>query len=88
MGSRRVTNEMFVSAARALAKFSPALSDPDGSLFPALEDVRKISRGVAVEVAGEAVRAGLAESYSEEEVERRVDANMWEARYVRYKRRR
>ena len=50
-GSRRVTNEMFVAAARALARFSPALEDPYGSLFPALENVRVISRDVAVEVA-------------------------------------
>ena len=87
-GSRRVTNDMFVAAARALAKFSPALATPDGSLFPALEDVRKISRNVAVEVAAEAVRAGLAEGFTEGEIERRVDANMWEARYARYRRKR
>ena len=87
-GSRRVTNDMFVAAARALARFSPALANTDGSLFPALEDVRKISRSVAVEVASVAVRARLAENCTEEEIERRVDANMWEARYVRYKRKR
>jgi malate dehydrogenase (oxaloacetate-decarboxylating) len=87
-GSRRVTNDMFVAAARALARFSPALNRRDGSLFPALEDVRKISRNVAIEVAREAVRAALAEGCSEREVERRVDANMWEARYVRYRRKR
>ena len=87
-GSRRVTNDMFVAAARTLARFSPALADPDGSLFPALEDVRKISRSVAVEVAREAVRARLAEGCTEDEIERRVDSNMWEARYVRYKRKR
>jgi malate dehydrogenase (oxaloacetate-decarboxylating) len=85
-GSRRVTDDMFVAAARSLAQFSPALTDPDGSLFPALEDVRKISRSVAVEVALEAVHARMAESCSPEEIECRVDANMWEARYVRYKR--
>jgi malate dehydrogenase (oxaloacetate-decarboxylating) len=79
---------MFVAAARALARFSPALNRRDGSLFPALEDVRKISRNVAIEVAREAVRAALAEGCSEREVERRVDANMWEARYVRYRRKR
>ena len=85
-GSRRVTNEMFVAAARALAKFSPALADPYGSLFPALENVRAISRDVAVEVALEAGRAGLAQAASREEAARTVEARMWAARYVPYTR--
>ena len=85
-GSRRVTNEMFVAAARALARFSPALRDPHGSLFPALERVRAISRDVAVEVAFEAQRAGLAEAASREATARMVEARMWAARYVPYTR--
>jgi len=84
--SRRVTNEMFVAAARALARFSPALKEPDGSLFPALEHVRGISRAVAVEVALEAQRAGLTEAASREETELRVEARMWAARYFPYRR--
>jgi malate dehydrogenase (oxaloacetate-decarboxylating) len=84
--SSRVTSEMFVAAARALARFSPALKEPDGSLFPALEHVRGISRAVAVEVALEAQRAGLSEAASREETELRVEARMWAARYVPYKR--
>ena len=83
-GSRRVTNEMFVAAARALAQFSPALTDPHGSLFPALENVRVISRAVAVEVASQARRAGLAEAASRQESERAVAARMWAPRYAPY----
>ncbi|HEX5731455.1 MAG TPA: NAD-dependent malic enzyme [Blastocatellia bacterium] len=85
-GSRRVTNEMFVAAARALARFSPALADPHGSLFPALENVRVISCDVAVEVALEAQHAGLAEAASREETLRMVEAKMWAARYIPYTR--
>jgi malate dehydrogenase (oxaloacetate-decarboxylating) len=83
-GARRVTNEMFVAAARALAEFSPALQDPTASLYPALEGVRKVSRRVALAVAGEAVRLGLAKSASKEELERKVDAKVWIPRYARY----
>jgi malate dehydrogenase (oxaloacetate-decarboxylating) len=82
--ARRVTNEMFVAAARALAEFSPALSDPTASLYPALEGVRALSRRVALAVAGEAQRLGLAQATSKEELERRVDATMWVPRYARY----
>jgi len=83
-GARRVTNEMFVAAARALAEFSPALQDPAASLYPALEGVRKMSRRVALAVAGEALRLGLTDAVSKEDLERRVAAKMWVPRYARY----
>ncbi|HWQ35933.1 MAG TPA: NAD-dependent malic enzyme [Blastocatellia bacterium] len=84
-GARRVTQEMFVAAARALSEQSPALSDPFGSLFPPLENVRAISRLVATQVGMEAQRAGLAGQTSPEELERRVAEKMWEPRYLRYR---
>jgi malate dehydrogenase (oxaloacetate-decarboxylating) len=83
-GARRVTNEMFVAAARALAEFSPTLQDPTASLYPALEGVRKVSRRVALAVAGEALRLGLTDASSTEELEQRIDAKMWIPRYARY----
>ena len=83
-GARRVTNEMFVAAARALAESSPAVQDPTASLYPALEGIRKVSRRVALAVAAEAFRLGLAKPTSSEELERQIDATVWEPRYVRY----
>ena len=83
-GARRVTNEMFVAAARALAEFSPALHDPAASLYPALEGVRTMSRRVASAVAGEALRSGLANAASVEELERQIDAKVWLPCYARY----
>ena len=83
-GARRVTNEMFVAAARALAEFSPVLQDPMASLYPALEGVRKVSRRVALAVAGEALRLGLADANSSDVLEQRVDAKMWAPQYARY----
>jgi malate dehydrogenase (oxaloacetate-decarboxylating) len=82
--ARRVTNEMFVAAARALAEFSPAVHDPAESLYPALEHVRKISRCVALAVGAEAMRLGLTETITREELARRVEAMMWVPRYSRY----
>jgi malate dehydrogenase (oxaloacetate-decarboxylating) len=83
--ARRVTDAMFVAAARALSAFSPALHDPSGSLFPALEDVRKVSRSVAIAVGAEARRAGLTEHSSDVDLEAQIDARMWTPRYVRYR---
>lgn len=83
-GARRVSNEMFVAAARALAEFSPALRDPAASLYPALENVRDVSRRVALSVAEEAQADGLAKKSSREELERIVDSNIWNPEYARY----
>ena len=84
-GARRVTNEMFIAASKALSESSPAIGDLMGSLFPPIQEVRAVSRKVAVAVAREAQRAGLAEPSSQEELERRVDENMWEPHYSRYR---
>ena len=82
-GARRVTNEMFVAAARALAEFSPALDDPAAPLYPALEGVRGMSRCVALAVAAEACRLDLAR-ISRPEIKDRIAAKMWSPRYARY----
>jgi malate dehydrogenase (oxaloacetate-decarboxylating) len=85
-GARRIPAELFVAAARALAEFSPALHDDTASLFPALEEVRKVSRRVAIAVGLEAGRVGVTGVASREEIERRVDEMMWVPRYVPYSR--
>ena len=82
-GARRVRNEMFVAAARALAEFSPALDDPAAPLYPALEGVRGMSRCVALAVAAEACRLDLAR-ISRPEIKDRIAAKMWSPRYARY----
>lgn len=85
-GARRVPTELFVAAARALAEFSPAMHDGAASLFPALEEVRRVSRRVAIAVALEAQRLGMAPASSREELERSIDEKMWTPRYVPYSR--
>ena len=76
----RVTDAMFVAAAQALSQMSPARLDPAGSLYPPMEEVREVSRSVALAVASEAQRAHLAERTSPEELARRIDATMWTPR--------
>jgi malate dehydrogenase (oxaloacetate-decarboxylating) len=85
-GARRVTNEMFAAAAMALSNLSPALGDPTASLFPALSEIRAVSRAVAIAVSLQAQKEGLAEQTSEQEGLRRIEALMWEPRYLRYRR--
>ena len=80
-GANRVTDSMFVVASRVLSDFSPALEDPDDSLYPALENVREISRRVAIAVGREAMKLGLAKG-SKDSIEDRVDNKMWQPHYV------
>ena len=81
-GAQRVTDGMFVVAARVLSEYSPAMSDPDSPLYPPLESVREISRKVALAVGVEAQRVGVARPTCFEELEHQVANKMWNARYV------
>ncbi len=83
--ARRVTNEMFTAAARALSECSPARQTATASLYPRVADVRTVSRRVAFAVGLAAQQAGVAKQTSTEELERRVTATMWNPHYPRLK---
>ena len=86
VGAKRVTDAMFIAAARALSAFSPARQDPTASLYPSLTQVRDVSRAVAQAVAAEAVRSGLAAPLSAEEQAARINATMWTPAYPQVRR--
>ncbi len=80
-GARRVMDAMFVAAARVLSEFAPVLRNPQAPLYPPLEQVREISFKVALEVAREAQRSGLAE-VDLDSLEQTVRGKMWKPHYV------
>jgi malate dehydrogenase (oxaloacetate-decarboxylating) len=82
--ARRVTDKMMIAAARALGENSPALRDPAAGLLPSLEDLRRVARDIAFAVGSEAVRAGLAESMSEEVLRERIADTQWTPEYPRF----
>jgi malate dehydrogenase (oxaloacetate-decarboxylating) len=77
----RVTDRMFMAAAIALQETSPALKDPNASLLPPLEEIRQITRHIAVAVATEAQSEGVAEKLSPQELDKRIDEIMWTPEY-------
>jgi malate dehydrogenase (oxaloacetate-decarboxylating) len=81
-GARRVTDEMFLAAARALSECSPSRLDSGGALLPSLTDIRKVSRQVALAVAMQAVGQGVAKPANREELIRLIEARQWEPRYL------
>ncbi len=82
-GSVRVSDAMFMAAARALAECSPAVRDPGAPLLPCLSESRSVARSVARAVAARAQRDGLAPPCPPEKLESLIDHAMWRPRYPR-----
>jgi malate dehydrogenase (oxaloacetate-decarboxylating) len=80
-GARRVTDAMFVAAARVLSELAPVLEDPTAPLYPPLEQVRDVSYKVALAVGREAHRAGLAR-VDLDNLEAAISGKMWTPHYV------
>jgi malate dehydrogenase (oxaloacetate-decarboxylating) len=79
----RVTDGMFLAAAKALADASPARSNAVDPLLPPIESLRQVALRVALAVGLQARREGVA-SNSEEDVEALIRARMWEPAYRSY----
>jgi len=76
-GAKRVTDNMFMAAARALGDLSPALQDHRASLLPPISEIRSVSKAVARAVAVQAQTDGVAAECSAEQLERRIDEKFW-----------
>ncbi|KTD25780.1 malate dehydrogenase [Legionella lansingensis] len=83
--AKRVTDKMFMMAAKALAACSPAKNNPKSNLLPPLTQVREVSYQVAFAVAKEAVNSGLADPMSDEDIEKCIRSHIWKPDYVPYK---
>jgi malate dehydrogenase (oxaloacetate-decarboxylating) len=81
---RRITDSMFLAAARALAASSPALKDPSAPLLPALQDLREVSREIAYAVGCDAQRGGHAPRCPPESLMQSVTAAQWTPAYPEF----
>jgi malate dehydrogenase (oxaloacetate-decarboxylating) len=84
--ARRVTDGMFMAAAKALAAMSPARHNRGARLLPPISDLRIVSRNVAESVARQAQNEGVARLMNGHELQARIDAFMWKPAYRPYKR--
>jgi malate dehydrogenase (oxaloacetate-decarboxylating) len=82
--AKRVTEKMFMAAAKALADCSPAKTDPKANLLPPLTEIREVSLRVAVSVAKEALAEQLADFTDFSDLEAHIRQQMWEAVYLPY----
>ncbi len=80
-GARRVSDQMFMAAGEALAAGSPAAQGTQAPLLAPLSQVREISKAIALAVACQAQREGLAEKTTTEELQKRIEATFWKPAY-------
>jgi malate dehydrogenase (oxaloacetate-decarboxylating)(NADP+) len=80
----RVTDEMFMAAAHALAAQVSADDLRQGSLYPPLKSIRDVSAHIAVAVAEVAYRRELAQGAKPADLLAFVKAQMYEPRYAMY----
>lgn len=83
-GAREITDDMFMTAALALAESVTPERLARGSLYPSVADLRSITRIIASRVLAEA-RGVAAEGEAFAAILREVDAAMWFPAYVPYR---
>ena len=88
IGSRRVSDDMFAPAARALAGVSPVLRDAKANLLPAVGELRSVAVTVATGVALQARAEGLCAPFDDAALDGLIAQKMWEPVYRPYYRRR
>jgi len=79
--AREVTDEMFGVAAITLASLVTADRVAQGALYPPIADLRQVSRAVAIAVAAQARKDGVARLAPDDDIEKLVAAAMWYPSY-------
>ncbi|MFV5313281.1 NAD-dependent malic enzyme [Acinetobacter schindleri] len=85
-GARRVTENMLMAAANALADCSPKLQNPEADLLPDLSRIQQISKIIALKVAQTAMHDEIAPKMSLIELEQKIEDNFWKPEYRTYSR--
>jgi len=85
--ANRVTDEMLMSASRALAREAPLVKEGKGALLPPLGRIRDISKSIAFEVAAQAQQNGVALKTSGTTLRELIEKASWSPDYRTYRRR-
>ncbi len=80
-GARRITDKMFLAAARALSERVEAEDLAAGSIYPPLSKIRSLSRSIAVAVAEVAYAQGLASAPKPDDLDRAITDYMYDPHY-------
>lgn len=83
----RVTDDMLMSASRALAREAPIVKEGKGALLPPLSRISEISKSIAFEVAAQAQQNGVALKTGGSELRAAIERNSWLPVYRDYRQR-
>jgi malate dehydrogenase (oxaloacetate-decarboxylating)(NADP+) len=83
-GARRVTETMFLAAARSLAAEADDTLLAQGALFPPIARIREVSLRIAVAVARVAVAEGLASRALPDDLPGHLRQSMYQPTYSPY----
>ena len=80
--TRRVTDSMFLAAAKALAEQVSSADLEQGAVYPSLSRIRDCSHAVACATVQQAVKEGFADVEIMENLEQRIQQAMWVPEYL------
>ena len=83
--AREITDEMFLLAARTLAEMVTPERLAMGALYPAISELRKVSREIAAKVVCQSRDCGVGRLYRDEEILDAIDSAMWYPEYLPYR---
>jgi malic enzyme len=82
--ARRITDEMFLLAAQTLADMVSPERLAAGALYPAVSELREVSRQIAAKVVCQSRDCGVGRLYRDDEVLAAVDSAIWFPAYLPY----
>ncbi|MGS2742366.1 NAD-dependent malic enzyme [Halomonas sp. LS-001] len=83
----RITDDMLMSASRALAREAPIVKEGKGALLPPLSRIGEISKSIAFEVAAQAQQNDVALKTGGPELHAAIERNSWLPVYRDYRQR-
>lgn len=84
VGANRVTDTMFLAAARSLAAQTSQNDLQSGCVYPPLNTIRDVSLNIAVDVAAEAFEQGLAGVDRPDDLKKDIASRMFFPEYTHY----
>jgi malate dehydrogenase (oxaloacetate-decarboxylating) len=83
--AKHISDNMLWAATEALSRCSPVYEDKMAPLLPKLAEAKMVSKQVALAVATEACKEGVAQLPSDHDLKHRIEQLMWEPHYYPYK---
>jgi malate dehydrogenase (oxaloacetate-decarboxylating) len=82
VSAKRLTDNMIWAACETLSDYAPIFKDPTAPLLPRLKDAYLIAKDIAIAVAKQAMLDGVAEQFTDEELNIKLAQKTWRPEYL------